>query len=125
MSLDVYLRGDKVQGTRECSSCGHRHQRDVDLEYFEANITHNLGRMADAAGIYYHLWRPDEIGVTVASQLIEPLRNGLRTLESEPQRFKKLNPDNGWGTYDSLVRFVRKYLRACEDWPDATVLVSR
>lgn len=26
---------------------------------FSANITHNLNAMAEAAGIYKHLWRPE------------------------------------------------------------------
>lgn len=56
-------------------------------EIFSANITHNLNKMADAAGIYMCLWRPDEIEITKASQLIEPLRNGLHTLISDPERF--------------------------------------
>jgi hypothetical protein len=31
---------------------------------FDANITHNLNKMADAAGIYEACWRPEEIGAT-------------------------------------------------------------
>ena len=92
---------------------------------FEANITHNLNRMADAAGIYEHLWRPDEIGITMARQLIVPLRDGLARLQAEPARFLPMNPPNGWGTYEILVDFVNRYLAACEQWPDATVRVSR
>ena len=33
---------------------------------YSANITHNLGKMAEEAGIYKHLWRPEEIGITKA-----------------------------------------------------------
>lgn len=92
---------------------------------YEANITHNLGKMAVAAGIYGHLWRPDENGITKAGQLIEPLRAGLALLESDPDRFEKFNSPNGWGMYAHFVPFVEKYLRACEDEPDADVRVSR
>ena len=35
-------------------------------EVYSANITHNLNTMADEAGIYKHLWRPDEIKITKA-----------------------------------------------------------
>lgn len=49
MSLDVYLTA-----TRPTEVCA-------------LNITHNLGRMAKEAGIYQHLWRPEEIGVTKAA----------------------------------------------------------
>lgn len=32
---------------------------------------------------------------------------------------------NGWGDYDGLVSFVRHYLAACRQWPEAMVEVSR
>jgi hypothetical protein len=57
--------------------------------------------------------------------LIEPLRQGLHNLKSEPERYKKFNPENGWGSYDGLVKFVENYLNACYEYPDADVEVSR
>ncbi len=107
MSLDVYLTA--VRPT----------------QIYSANITHNLGKMADEAGIYKHLWRPDELGITKAAELIEPLRDGLRRLIDERDRLREFNPENGWGSYEGLVSFVREYLAACEDNPDATVEISR
>ena len=107
MSLDVYLT--RVQKT----------------EVYCANITHNLGAMADAAGIYKELWRPDEIGIAKAHQLVEPLRHGLALLKDHHERFRKLNPENGWGSYEVLVKFVGDYIDACTDYQDADVRVSR
>lgn len=107
MSLDVYLTA--VRPT----------------EVYSGNITHNLNRMAEAAGIYYHLWRPDEIGITQAALLVIPLTEGLQRLLADPEKFKELNPENGWGNYENLVEFVRAYRDACEANPDATVEASR
>lgn len=98
---------------------------DVDTRVYDANITHNLGKMADEAGLYRYLWRPEEVDVKHARDLIPRLTNGLELLRSDPQRFKKLNPPNGWGDYDGLVRFTEQYLAACKDHPDARVSVSR
>jgi hypothetical protein len=81
--------------------------------------------MAVAAGIYMQLWRPEEIGITTAEQLITPLREGLSLLLSDPERFKKFDPENKWGDYDGLVDFVREYLASCEENPNASVSVSR
>jgi hypothetical protein len=92
---------------------------------YDSNITHNLGAMAKEAGIYEHLWRPDEIGITKAAQLVEPLRSGLELLRSDPARFEKHNASNGWGMYKHFVPFVENYLKACEENPDADVSVSR
>lgn len=52
MSLDITLRA----------------VRPVDV--FSSNITHNLNAMAEAAGIYRQIWRPEEIGIKTAVELI-------------------------------------------------------
>jgi hypothetical protein len=125
MSLDVYLQGPEKTCTCECSYCGNEHEFQRKPELYSANITHNLGRMADKAGIYGALWRPDEHGFTHAKQLIEPLRDGLKQLEENPTYFKQFDAENGWGRYIHFVPFVRAYLKACEQYPEATVHVSR
>jgi hypothetical protein len=107
MSLDVFLTAKR------------------EVEVHSDNITHNLAPMAEEAGIYEHLWRPEEIGITTAQQLIEPLSKGLALLKSDPERFRALNPENGWGSYDGLVSFVQRYLTACSIDPDAKVEASR
>lgn len=96
-----------------------------DSEVYSANITHNLNRMAAEAGIYACLWRSEELGITQAKQLIEPLRNGLGLLKSKPDHFKAFNPKNDWGTYEGFVQFVEDYLAACQANPKAKVSVSR
>ena len=153
MSLDVYLNvsgpvakqplsgifvrenGQTVEISREewnRRNPGHEpvavlqdENETTTTEVYTANITHNLGKMAGEAGIYKHLWRPDEIGVTKAGQLIEPLEKGLELLKAEPERFKTLNPENGWGSYDGFVPWVEAYLNACRQWPEADVSVWR
>jgi hypothetical protein len=100
---------------------------DVYLEktIYSRNITHNLGKMADEAGIYKALWRPDEEGYWNAADLIQPLSAGLKLLLAEPERFKKFNPENGWGNYDNLVAFVSDYLDACIENPESRVRACR
>jgi len=81
--------------------------------------------MAEAVGIYKHLWRPEEIGIKVAGELIEPLRDGLKKLKEDPQKYKEYDSPNGWGTYKYFVPFVEDYLNACVEYPDALIEVSR
>lgn len=81
--------------------------------------------MAEAAGIYKHLWRPDEIGVRTAGELVEPLSEGLRMLKSDPEKFKAFDDPDGWGVYEHFVPFVEEYLAACKEYPDGEVSVSR
>ena len=125
MSLDVYLQGDETDVKCKCVECGNEHTRHERPTFFSANITHNLGKMAEEAGIYKHLWRPEEIKITKASQLIGPLRAGLKKMKANPTRFKKYDASNGWGTYKDFVPWIEEYLAACEKTPDATIKVSR
>lgn len=89
------------------------------------NITHNLAPMAEAADLYKYLWHPDANGIERAWQLVEPLKVGAAKLRADADRFKMLNPENGWGDYAGLVEFTEDYLAACERFPDALVRVSR
>jgi hypothetical protein len=109
MSLDVYL--EVMQ----------------PVSVYDRNITHNLNKMASEAGIYMHLWSPDEMvpPLTEAWQLIEPLKAGLALLESDPVRFRKFDASNGWGRYEHLVEFVRDYISGCEANPEAAIRVRR
>ncbi len=125
MSLDVYLSGPPRTVMCECANCYDRHERVTRSRLYSANITHNLNSMAEHAGIYKHLWRPDEIGIAKARELIEPLRTGLALLKSDPAGFEQFNAPNGWGLYKHFVPFVEAYLAACEQNPDADVSVSR
>jgi|WetSurMetagenome_2_1015567.scaffolds.fasta_scaffold621085_2 hypothetical protein len=138
MSLDVYLKLKKAEFYKKLGIDPSKQVIDLTDEEIDAlserrhmrgiysrNITHNLNKMAMEAGIYEHLWRPDEIGITEAKDLIVPLKEGLARLRADPERFKKLNPANGWGDYPGLIRFVECYVDACERYPGALVEVSR
>ena len=107
MSLDVYLMNDS------------------GVELYSRNITHNLGKMAQEAGIYKCLWRPEEIGITHAKQMIDRLEKGVALLTTEKTRFEKFNSPNGWGMWEHFVPFCMDYLQACRDHPYAQVEVSR
>ena len=92
---------------------------------YDANITHNLGKMAQEAGIYMVLWRPDEIHKTIAGDIIEILEKGLKDLKARPTYFKQFDDPNGWGTYKHFIPFVEKYLEACKKYPKAIIEVDK
>ena len=111
MSLDVYLQDPTA--TYETN------------DLYWANITHNLNTMANEAGIYEALWRPEEIGKTKAGELIEILEKGLIKLKLRPEYFKQFNASNGWGMYEHFVPFVEEYLNACKEYPEAIIRISK
>lgn len=107
MSLDVELVGEN------------------DELLYSANITHNLNKMAMAAGIYECVWRPDENGITHAHQIIEPLAKGLAEMAINKAHFEQFNAPNGWGLWENFVPWCAAYLQACKKHPQARVEVSR
>lgn len=104
---------------------------DIYLEYrtrvFDYNITHNLAKMARAAGLYEAMWRPDEMPEWIdrAAQLIPYLEAGIAKLKAERESMLPLNPENGWGDYDGLLKCAEAYLEACKANPGALPVVSR
>jgi hypothetical protein len=101
------------------------------VSVYDNNITHNLGEMAsevklsNGLSLYDVLWRPDEHELELAEDIAELLDEGWNILVSEPDRFRQLNPENGWGNYDGLCKFVYEYRNACWNEPDATIEVCR
>jgi hypothetical protein len=94
-------------------------------EVFDAHITHNLTEMADAVGIYKPIWRPKECGIKTASDMIPYLTDGIAELKREPEKYRELEPDNKWGTYENFVPWLERYLAACEEYPDAEIHACR
>ena len=41
----------------------------------------------------------------------------IRGLESDPERFRAMNPENGWGDYDSFVKVLTSMRDAVPEWP--------
>lgn len=58
-------------------SLDFRLERIQPTEVYWANITHNLNKMAEAAGIYHALWHPELIPATTANEIIPILESGL------------------------------------------------
>jgi hypothetical protein len=126
MSLDIYLK-DPVERKKVCfcSECDNEHEVSYLQSIGSFNITHNLGKMAEAAGLYESVWRPDEYGIEFACQMIGTLESGLEKLEADPDKYKAYNPPNGWGSYEGLCKVLREYLEVCRKHPNAEIKVCR
>jgi hypothetical protein len=94
-------------------------------ELYSSNITHNLGKMADAADIYYHLWRPEEINMEFAHQIEEALVAGISHLATNKDFYEQFNSPNGWGMYDHFLMFCVNYLKAIKKYPSAKIEACR
>lgn len=105
-----------------------------DDEYFHLNLTHNLTEMAGKCTIlgscstkvtgelslYDLMWHPEEnLGITKPTLgYITDLMECYKKLLQKPEYFKQFNPENGWGSYDQLLKGVKGYLSALQSIPD-------
>lgn len=121
MSLDIYLILWETE--EKCWHCDSSYKKPNVV--YTSNITHNLWEMAEAAGIYKALWRPEEIGCTYAKDIILLLEGWLKNLKRAPVKYSKYNSEKGWWTYVNFVPFVEKYLEACKEYPEAKIEISR
>ena len=100
-----------------------------DNDYFHINITHNLVTMADECKVhgtcnynsdsavvtlYDLMWHPeDNLNITTPNMdYLKDIVICYRKLLEESDYFKKFNPDNGWGTYEQLVKRTKEYINA-------------
>ena len=81
------------------------------------NLTYNLTPMLCAAGM--PAWS-EFIGMRAgdAGPIWQSVADELRR---DPDRYKDLNPPNGWGDYDGAVEVISALAAACAKHPDATV----
>jgi hypothetical protein len=41
----------------------------------------------------------------------------IKGLEADPEKYRAMNPENGWGDYDSLVKVLTEMRNAVPEWP--------
>lgn len=114
MSLDIWLEMPLATGNEEYIAV-----------LYEANITHNLNNMAKEAGLYEIMWRPDEIGVRFARDAVYQLEEGIKYMLEHKVELMPFTPDNGWGSYEGLLRVAQEFCEACYRYPNALIKVSR
>jgi hypothetical protein len=60
-----------------------------------------------------------------AGECVPLLRAAIADMEDRPGKYRPLNPDNNWGSYETCLRFLRELLDDFVRHPKATVAVSR
>lgn len=105
-------------------------QECEDHTLWHGNITHNLGKMAKAVvvrdnckntrhSLYQLLWRPEETRLLgsnneLTREYVYCIAKALKMLQKSPNKYKKYNPENGWGSYEQLVSFVKDFVQAID-----------
>jgi hypothetical protein len=58
------------------------------------------------------------------SEAAGPLADGVKRMEVDPDKYREMNPPNGWGDYEGALRYLRKLAEACAEHAKCTIYVS-
>ena len=89
------------------------------VEIFDRNITYNLAPM-------YYKCIDKELGFKKLNNMsckeaLPILNSAINDLIENQEEYEKLNPKNGWGTYDGLLEAIKDMRNCCEDNPDGII----
>lgn len=91
-----------------------RAKREVDI--YETNITYNLAKM-------YYKAIGDGLGLKkikgmTCKEALPIIDNAIKDMIDKKEEYEKLNPSNGWGSYDGLLKDFKDIREICEENPD-------
>lgn len=110
MSWDIYLKTDV------CGHCG----RATYIDNHDFNYTSNMWPMLQKAGFDW-----DDINGKTAAEALPLLRAVIGKMNDDPVGYRALNPANGWGDYDSFIRWLDKLADRFREYPQAVIDISR
>lgn len=89
--------------------CKHCYRSDEVGIY---SYTYNVSRM------WYEIYPDDKHMVPIegmtGKKASEKLKYALKIMEEKPELFIKHNPENGWGSYEGFIEFLKKLLLISE-----------
>lgn len=105
MSYTVYVTCPK------CSNCGREFFEDV-----ASGVTWNIMPMYRLAGLEFRTLD----GETGRDALVR-IEAALEKMKREPEKYRALNPSNGWGSYEGAVEVLERFAEVCREMPDGIV----
>lgn len=84
------------------------------------NYTFNVSKMY--YDVFKNGFREDLHGVS-AYDCIFILEKAIEKLKANPEKYKAMNPENGWGNYEGAISFLEAILSACKENPKCTVRI--
>lgn len=106
MSYDVYLEVD-AGGPEPVKAYWRNHTSNTAVMWREAGCD-----IADFEG-------------AGAGTFSVALASAIADIEARPDHYAQWNPENGWGSVETTLAFLRDLSDACENYPAAKVRVSR
>lgn len=105
MSYDLSLT------SKPCPTCG------CVAVSWSSDPTWNLGDMFREAG--FEPGSDSPLHGKPAKEVLPIAEAALAAMKAEPERFKRHNPENGWGSYDSLLTWYEDFIQVLRCDPEA------
>lgn len=106
MSWDIYITKIIDGKEVELAECG--------------NYTYNVTPMyMKAMGLTL-----SELDRHNCKEVAEILKKGIKEMEKNPEEYKTLNPENGWGDYKGALNYLKTILKECRKWPSCMLMVT-
>jgi hypothetical protein len=58
-----------------------------------------------------------------AIDAVELLAKGFCEMRDNPDKYKTMNPENGWGNYEGALKYLEDLLNACVENPNTIIHV--
>ncbi len=125
MSYDFSLVMDEKE--KVCPYCGNSVEELVEMyrkvaNEEDINYTYNVSPMfrlalgKDEGVKYLHKRKGSEVRMLLA--------DGITNMKLEPDKYKALNPENGWGNYDGALEVLNKLHSWSVNYPEAMIYIS-
>lgn len=114
MSLDLWLVSDV------CKCCGRS-----DKELYEGNHTYNTSKMWYSIYPEHKATGMIPIEAKTGKESLPILIHAYEYMVNNKEELIKLNPPNGWGSYDTFLSFITDLMYASRDNPDAVWYADR
>ena len=91
-----------------------------EVEIYDSNVTYNL------ADIYYKCIDGGfkSLNKMNCKNALPIITKAIENMLENEKEYRKLEPSNGWGTYDGLLQELRDLRNCCEDNPDGIIEVE-
>lgn len=92
-----------------------------EIEIFERNVTYNLSDM-------YYKCIDKELGFKKLNDMsckkaLPILERAIKDMIENKEEYEKLNPPNGWGSYEGLLEDLQDMRNCCEANQDGIIKV--
>lgn len=92
------------------------------IETKHLNYTYNCGPMFGKANNGIGLSEALDGSIAKDAEIL--LRRVVCEMVNNPSDYQKLNPANGWGSYEGFMKFLLDFAEECRKYPNATISIQ-